>query len=341
MSLGSGTWVGIARRHAHTIPGFETGKHAEWGAFPVSLAALEERVPPMAGLAVAVLAVSTSAILVRWSSAPSVVKAFYRVVFTTALLLPWALGRYRGDFRRMQLRDLGIAGLTGVALALHFAAWFESLNHTSVAASVTLVQTQPLFVAVGAWALLEERLTRRMLAGIFVALFGAAAMSLGDPLLALLGVGTADALAGTGMFGNALALVGAVAAAAYVLAGRSLRQRVSLVPYVVVVYLACAAVLLAIAVAQSAPLVDYPRREWLLFLGMALGPGIFGHTVINWALAHVESGVVSVSLLGEPVGSTVLALLLLPGEIPTPTTIAGGAVVLLGIYITAAARDHD
>ncbi|WP_394325743.1 DMT family transporter [Halolamina pelagica] len=307
----------------------------------MSLAALEERVPPMAGLAVAVLAVSTSAILVRWSSAPSVVKAFYRVVFTTALLLPWALGRYRGDFRRMQLRDLGIAGLTGVALALHFAAWFESLNHTSVAASVTLVQTQPLFVAVGAWALLEERLTRRMLAGIFVALFGAAAMSLGDPLLALLGVGTADALAGTGMFGNALALVGAVAAAAYVLAGRSLRQRVSLVPYVVVVYLACAAVLLAIAVAQSAPLVDYPRREWLLFLGMALGPGIFGHTVINWALAHVESGVVSVSLLGEPVGSTVLALLLLPGEIPTPTTIAGGAVVLLGIYITAAARDHD
>ena len=307
----------------------------------MSLAAIEERVPPMAGLAVAVLAVSTSAILIRWSSAPSVVKAFYRVVFTTALLLPWALGRYRGAFRRMQLRDLGIAGLTGVALALHFAAWFESLNHTSVAASVTLVQTQPLFVAVGAWALLEERLTRRMLAGIFVALFGAAAMSLGDPALALLGIGTADALAGTGMFGNALALVGAVAAAAYVLAGRSLRQRVSLVPYVVVVYLACAAVLLAIAVTQSAPLVDYPRREWLLFLGMALGPGIFGHTVINWALAHVESGVVSVSLLGEPVGSTVLAMLLLPGEIPTPTTIAGGAVVLLGIYITAAARDHD
>ncbi|MFW5935268.1 MAG: DMT family transporter [Halolamina sp.] len=307
----------------------------------MSLAAIEERVPPMAGLAVAVLAVSTSAILIRWSSAPSVVKAFYRVVFTTALLLPWAFGRYRGDFRRMKPQDLGIAGLTGVALALHFAAWFESLNHTSVAASVTLVQTQPLFVAVGAWALLDERLTRRMLAGIFVALFGAAAMSLGDPALALLGVGDADALAGTGMLGNALALVGAVSAAAYVLAGRSLRQRVSLVPYVVVVYLACAAVLFAIAVAQNAPLVDYPQREWLLFLGMALGPGIFGHTVINWALAHVESGVVSVSLLGEPVGSTVLALLLLPGEIPTPTTIAGGAVVLLGIYLTAAARDRD
>lgn len=303
-------------------------------------AALEERVPPMAALAVAVVAVSTSAILIRWSGAPSVVKAFYRVLFTTALLLPWALGRYRGEFRTMELRDLGLAGLTGVALALHFVSWFESLNHTSVAASVTLVQTQPLFVAVGAWALLSERLTRRMLAGIFVALFGAAVMSLGDPLLATLGIGDADALAGTGMLGNALALVGAVTAAAYVLAGRSLRQRVSLVPYVVVVYVACAGVLFAIAVGQNAPLVDYPRHEWLLFLGMAVGPGIFGHTVINWALAHLESGVVSVSLLGEPVGSTVLALLLLPGEIPTPTTVAGGAVVLLGIYLTAAARNH-
>jgi len=295
----------------------------------------------MAALAVAVIAVSTSAILIRWSGAPSVVKAFYRVLFTTALLLPWALGRYRGEFRQMRVRDLGIAVLTGVALALHFVSWFESLNHTSVAASVTLVQTQPLFVAVGAWTLLNERLTKRMLAGIFIALFGAAAMSLGDPLLATLGVTDAEGLAGTGTYGNALALVGALMAAAYVLAGRSLRQRVSLVPYVVVVYLACGAVLLAIAVGQNAPLVDYPRREWLLFLGMALGPGIFGHTVINWALAHVESGVVSVSLLGEPVGSTLLALLLLPDEIPSTMTVAGGTVVLLGIYLTAAARNHD
>ena len=307
----------------------------------MSLAAVEERVPPMAALAVAVVAVSTSAILIRWSAAPSVVKAFYRVLFTTAFLLPWALGRYRGEFRTMELRDLGVAGLTGVALALHFASWFESLNHTSVAASVTLVQSQPLFVALGAWALLDERLTRRMLVGIFVALVGAAAMSLGDPLLAAMGIGSSDGLTGTSTYGNALALVGAVCAAAYVLAGRSLRQRVSLVPYVVVVYVACSLVLLAIAIGQHAPLVDYPRREWLLFLGMAVGPGIFGHTVINWALAHVESGVVSVSLLGEPVGSTLLAMLLLPGEIPTPTTIVGGAIVLLGIYLTANARSRD
>jgi len=296
----------------------------------------------MAALAVAVVAVSTSAILIRWSNAPSVVKAFYRVLFTTALLVPWAVGRYRGEFRRIGARDLLVAGLTGVALALHFVSWFESLRHTSVAASVTLVQSQPLFIAVGAWALLDERLTRRMVVGILVALAGAAAMSLGDPVLAALGLVDAETgLQGTSSYGNLLALGGAVMAAAYVLAGRSLRQRVSLVPYVVVVYLACSAVLLAIAVGQGAPLVDYPRREWLLFVGMAVGPGIFGHTVINWALAHVESGVVSVSLLGEPVGSTLLALLLLPDEVPTPTTVVGGAVVLFGIYLTAAARNDD
>jgi drug/metabolite transporter (DMT)-like permease len=308
----------------------------------VSLAAVEDRVPPMAGLAVAIVAISTSAILIRWSAAPSVVKAFYRVLFTTALLVPWAVGRYRDEFLKIRGRDLLVAGLTGVALALHFVSWFESLRHTSVAASVTLVQSQPLFVAVGAWALLDERLTRRMLVGIFVAIAGAAAMSLGDPLLAALGLLDAEAaaLAGTSSYGNLLALGGAVMAAAYVLAGRSLRQRISLVPYVVVVYVACSAVLLAIALGQGAPLVGYPRREWVLFLGMAVGPGIFGHTVINWALAHVESGVVSVSLLGEPVGSTLLAVLLLPNEIPTPTTVVGGAVVLFGIYLTAAARDH-
>ncbi|MEF8799984.1 MAG: DMT family transporter [Halolamina sp.] len=295
----------------------------------------------MAALAVAVIAVSTSAILVRWSTAPSVVKAFYRVLFTTALLLPWALTRYRSEFRTIRGRDLFVAGLTGVALALHFVSWFESLRHTSVAASVTLVQSQPLFVAIGAWALLDERLTRQMVVGILVALAGAAAMSLGDPVLGALGLVDAEAgLQGTSSYGNLLALGGAVMYAAYVLAGRSLRQRVSLVPYVVVVYVACTAVLLVIAVGQGAPLVDYRRREWLLFLGMAVGPGIFGHTVINWALAHVESGVVSVSLLGEPVGSTLLAMLLLPGEIPTPTTVVGGAVVLFGIYLTAAARGH-
>ncbi|MFC6732511.1 MULTISPECIES: DMT family transporter [unclassified Haladaptatus] len=288
----------------------------------------------MAALAVAIVAVSTSAILVRWSDAPSLIKAFYRVLFTILLLAPVAVTRYRADLRAISGRDLGFASLSGIALALHFATWFESLNWTSVAASVTLVQSQPLFVALGAFFLLSERVTRRTVAGITVALTGMAVMSLGDFL-------TGGAVTGANpLLGNALAVVGAITAAAYVLAGRSLRQRISLIPYVTVVYVVCAVVLLVLSLAEGEPLTGYPTEEWLLFLGMAIGPGIFGHTVINWALAHVESSVVSVSLLGEPVGSTLLALVLL-AEVPTPLTIAGGAVVLAGIYVTTTARNTE
>jgi drug/metabolite transporter (DMT)-like permease len=304
-------------------------------ASDVSFAALERRTPPLVALAVAVVAVSTSAILVRWSTAPSAVKALYRVVFTVGLLLPWALTRYRADFGRLRPADALVAGVTGVALAVHFAAWFESLVWTSVAASVTLVQSQPLFVAVGAWALLDERVTRRRAAGIVVAVAGMVAMSLGDLLSGVALTGQRP------LYGNALAVLGAVAAAGYVLAGRSIRQRVSLVPYVTIVYTACAVTLLALAVWEGHALVGYPPREWLLFAAMAVGPGLFGHTVINWVLAHVDSSVVSVSLLGEPIGSTLLAVLLLPGEVPSVPTVVGGAVVLLGIAVTTTGGPAD
>ena len=285
----------------------------------------------MAGLALAIVAVSTSAILIRWSHAPSIVKAFYRVLFTSLLLLPVAVVRYRDEFRALSRRDLAVATVTGVVLSVHFVSWFESLDWTSVAASVTLVQSQPMFVAVGAYFLLGERVTNRTLLGMGVALVGVVVMSLGG----LLSAAPSDVT----LYGNALAIVGAIAAAGYVLAGRSLRQHVSLVPYVTIVYSVCAVALLAVALFDGAPvaLTAYPPREWALFLAMAVGPGIFGHTVINWALKYVESSVVSVALLGEPVGSSILALVLL-SEVPGPTTILGGAIILFGIYVTATAR---
>ena len=285
----------------------------------------------MVALGVAVLAVSTSAILVRWSDAPAVVLAFYRVLLTTMLVSPFLLTRYRGDLGAFERRDFLVAILTGAALAVHFAAYFESLAWTSVAASVTLVQSQPLFVAIGAFALLRERIGLRKAVGIGTAIAGMIAMSAGE-FLAGAAVEGAHPL-----YGNALAVLGAVMAAIYVLVGRSLRQRVALVPYVLVVYTACTFTLLGVAVIQDLPLSGYGRREWLLFLALAVGPGLFGHTVVNWALEHVESAVVSVSLLGEPVGATTLALVLL-AEAPGPATVAGGLVVLAGIYVTSTAR---
>lgn len=291
------------------------------------------RVSPPLALALSILAISTSAILVRWSTAPSVVVAFYRVLFTLLLLAPVALFRYRADFRALSLRDGAVAAVTGVALAIHFATWFESLDWTSVAASVTLVQTQPIFVALGAFFLLDERVTVRTVGGILLAVVGAAVMSVSDLV-------SGSTFASTALYGNALALVGGVMAACYVLAGRSLRQRVALLPYVTVVYGACTLTLLTFAIVSRDPLTGYPAREWALFVAMAVGPGVFGHTVVNWALAHVESSVVSVSLLGEPVGATLLALLLL-AEVPDTATVLGGTVVLAGILLTARAQRLD
>ncbi|EMA36484.1 DMT family transporter [Halococcus hamelinensis] len=295
-----------------------------------SVVGIERGTLPFVALGVAVVAVSTSAILVRYSAAPSLVKAFYRVLFTTLLLLPFALVRHRDAFARLTRRDWLAAGAGGVALALHFASWFASLELTSVAASVTIVQCQVLFVAAGAAVFLDEFVTRRTVAGMLLALVGIVVLSVGDA--------SGGVVAGSApLVGDALAVAGAAFSAGYVLVGRVLRQRIPLIPYVVVVYSACTVVLLALVLADGAPLTDYPPREWLLFLGMAVGPGVFGHTVLNWALGHLESSVVSASLLGEPVGSALLALVLL-GEVPTPATVVGGMVILAGITVVARAR---
>ncbi|MFB6105228.1 MAG: DMT family transporter [Halobacteriaceae archaeon] len=282
----------------------------------------------MLALGIAVFAVSTSAILIRVSDAPKPAMAFYRVLFTTVLLLPFLRG-HTGAIQRIRRRDLLSAIVAGVALAAHFATWFESVDRTTIAASVTLVQTTPVFVAIGATALLDERPTRHTIAGIAIVAVGSVVMSAGGLL--------ATATVPAPVLGNALAIAGAIMAAAYVLAGRSIRQRVSLIPYVLVVYTVCTTVLLGYVLAVGDPLLGYPPREWLLFLGMAIGPGILGHTVINWSLKYVESSVVSVTLVGEPVGSTLLALAIF-AEVPGIATLVGGAVVLTGIVLTARGR---
>jgi drug/metabolite transporter (DMT)-like permease len=293
----------------------------------------DETVPPMAALALAVLGVSTSAVLVRFSNASSSVVAFYRVLFTLALVAPFALRGQRQAFQQISGRDWLVALGTGLALAIHFVVWFESLAWTSVAASATLVQTQPIFVAMGAVALLGERVDRRTVLGIVIALAGATMLSVTQQ-------GDALPTGGDAVLGNVLAIAGGVMGAAYLLAGRSLRQRLSTVPYVTIVYATCACVLLLVVIARGHPLFGYPAVEWGLFAAMAIGPGLAGHTVVNWALEHVESTVVSVTLLGEPVGATLLAVLLL-GEVPTVQVVGGGLVVLLGIAVTSVSREQS
>ncbi|MDQ3793172.1 MAG: DMT family transporter [Actinomycetota bacterium] len=270
------------------------------------------------GVAVGVLAVSAAAIFIRLADAPAVAVAFWRCTLGVALLLPPALLR-RERFPRG--RDLYAGVASGVALGAHFGFWISSLDHTSVAASVVLVSTQPVFVAILAYALFGERTSLLSFAGILVALAGTAVIA-GD-----------DSVGSAALLGNTLALVGAVTVAIYVLIGRSSRTGgIGVLPYSVVVYSAAALALLPVALLFEVRLWGYSGETWLWLWAITLGPQIMGHTVFNWALRYIEAPVISATTLAEPVVSALLAWLVL-SEKPGAATVVGGAVVLSGLFL--------
>lgn len=287
-----------------------------------------DRSTALGALGVAILAGGSAAILIRWSDAPSVTQVFYRLLFTTAFVAPVALARHREAFGRLSRGDLGVSLATGVVLGIHFVLFFRSVEWTTVAAAVTLTQTHAAFVPLAAYLLLDESVTGRMVAGLAVAFFGVVVLSTG-------GFAGAALLAGQRpLYGNGLALLAGVGFAAYMVAGRSVRQRLHLFPYVTVVYAMATLAVGVIAVAAGVPVVrPYPVEEWLIFLGLAVGPGLLTHTLLNWSLEYVESSLVSASFLAVPAVSTALAFALL-AETPTAATLGGGGVVLAGIYLT-------
>ena len=274
-------------------------------------------------VAVGVLAVSAAAILIRLAEAPAIALAFWRCALGAALLLPPALMR-RERFPRG--RDLYVGVASGVALGAHFGFWISSLDHTSVAASVVLVSTQPVFVGILAYLLFGERTSPLSFAGILAALAGTAVIA-GD-----------DSVGSAALLGNALALVGAVTIAIYVLIGRSSRTGgIGVLPYSVVVYSAAALALLPVALLFEVRLWGYSGETWLWLWAITLGPQIMGHTVFNWALRYVEASVISGTILAEPVVSALLAWLIL-SEKPGVATVVGGAVVLSGLFLLLRGR---
>jgi len=280
-------------------------------------------------LVAAVLGVSLSGPLVRLSNAHPVAIAAWRLAFSLAIVaVPLAAGGSWRQWRTLDARSVGLALVAGVFLALHFWSWMTSVHLTTVAASVVLVNTQPLIVAAMSALWLREPPTSRQWAGIGVAVFGAAIVALPDFTT---GAGASSARP---MLGDGLALVGAVCAASYYTIGRRLRATLDLWAYVALVYGACFVALLAIAFATHVPLAPYPPREYAIFAGLALGPMLLGHTGMNWALRYARAYQVNIVLLGEPIGATLLAALL-PGirERPGVSTIVGGAFVLAGILL--------
>jgi drug/metabolite transporter (DMT)-like permease len=267
-------------------------------------------------LATGVVAASFSAILVRNApGAEPLAISFWRCAAGAAALLPFA--------RRLPSTGakLGLPALSGVFLALHFATWITSLRLTTVAASVLLVSTTPVFVALAAWALWGESPRRRGWVGIGLTLMGSALVAGGD-------------LGGSSLAGNALALAGGATIAGYVLAGRKARRSMGIVEYAVVTYACSAALLGAVCVAAGVPLASYESGTWLALAGLVVGPQLLGHTVINFVLKDIDATTVSVVVMAEPLIATALAYALLD-EVPPALALPGGVVLLAGIYFVS------
>jgi len=278
-------------------------------------------VNPYLAVLVGVFAVSFSALFVRLATAPALMIATYRLLFTFLLLAPYSLFRYRAELVATSWRQRGLAAASGICLALHLVTWFISLHYTSVASSVVLVTTQPIFVVIGSWIFFRERVSRIAMIGGAVALCGSVV------------IGAADFQIGREAFwGDLLALAAAIFVSGYLLIGRRLRGGVSLPVYTFYTYGSSTVALLLTCLVAGTPFAPYPATDWLLFLALAVVCTIFGHTVFNWVLRHVQASVVSVSILGEPLGAILWASIFLR-EYPTLRQAIGGGIIFTGLFI--------
>jgi drug/metabolite transporter (DMT)-like permease len=266
---------------------------------------------------VAVVAISWSAILVRLAAAPALAIAFYRMLFSTAALAPAGL---RAD-RPTAPRDLGLAALAGVLLGLHFAAWISSLDYTSVASSVMLVTTQPLFTAILGPFVLGERVGIRGGGAILFSMAGIALIAGGD-----------FRLGGDALLGDGLAVAGALTASVYFMLGRALRDRIRLSRYLLLVNGAATLVLLVFVLLYRVSLHGFPPLTWLWFVLLAAGPNLTGHGLLNWSVRRLPAFPVNMAVLGEPVLATLYAAFLF-GERPVFLFYPGAGLILAGLLM--------
>lgn len=283
---------------------------------------------PFAALPIGLIAVSFASTLVRLSQgegAPSLVIAMWRVVFAALALTPLVLARHRATLAALKGWQVALAALSGVFLALHFATWITSLEYVSVLTSVTLVTTNSLIVAVATPFLLRERLSRVTLFAIVIAFCGGLIISAaGD-------AGTA-ARQDAPLLGAGLAVAGAFAVAGYYLIGRRLRATLPVLPYIWLTYGSAGAVLAVLVAVNHLPVAGLAPDAYLWMTLTGLIPQLIGHSSFNYALGYLSAAFVSLTVLAEPIISTILAVFLL-GERPIIVQFAGSALILVALYI--------
>lgn len=297
-------------------------------------------ISPILGLSFGILAVSTASIFIRFAQgqAPSLVIAAGRLSIATLLLAPFVMVRSWGELKSLSKRIFGFLILAGIFLGLHFATWITSLEFTSVASSVVLVATSPLWVALLSPIFLKEKISKIVFVGLIVSLLGSAIVGLnsscqfsGDQLRCL----SIESMFGGRVFiGNLLALAGALFSAGYLMIGRKVRNSLSLPVYTFLVYGMAALVLLLMVIVTGKSLVAYSAPTWIWIILLALIPQLLGHSIFNYFLKSLSAAFVSIALLGEPIGTVIMAYLFLH-ESPSLIEIGGGVLILLGIFVAS------
>jgi len=284
----------------------------------------DSRLPYLA-LIVGMFAISTSAILIRWTSDETepLVIGSYRQTFATLLFVPFLIKDKAQELFSLSQVRIGEMVVTGILLGAHFGFFISSVKATSVAASVLLGTCHIIYVAIIGWILFGEGLTRKGIIGTSLALSGIVILFWGD--LAQ-DPGNFD--------GNVLAFISGILAGLYYLGGRKLRKEISLPTYALVVYLSSAITMWIVVIVQDLEYLNIPNSDFQLFFLMALVPTLLGHTMQNWALAFLPAYVVSITLLTEPIGSGILAWHLFE-EVPSLGVFIGGLIVLFGVYMVA------
>ena len=276
---------------------------------------------PIIMIVVGVIGISLSSIFVKYSTAPSAVTAAYRLLWTILLMSPVTFGRreIRQELFHVSVKNLLLSCLSGIFLAFHFTLWFESLHHTSVASSTTIVCTEVIWVSIGYALFLKGRMSLKAVLAIAVTLIGSALIAFAD-----------SSAGGAHLYGDMLSLLAAVAVAAYVLIGRVVRETVSTTVYTYLVYTSCAAVLLVFCAVQGNSLQGYGISGILVGLLLAVFSTLLGHSIFSWCLKYFSPSFVSASKLCEPVVAAILAGFLF-GEAPVMLQLLGGAMIIGGV----------
>ena len=270
-------------------------------------------------LPIGIIAISTASIFTKLCDAPVLIIATYRMILASLMLMPFAY--YKKTWRGWERNEMGWFLLSGLFLSFHFAFWIASLKYTSVASSVVLVTTHPIFVGIGSWLFLKERIGMNLVLGIALSVLGSGLISYGDM-----------GLSKEALMGDGFALLGAIAASGYLLVGRKMRKEQDLFSYIFPVYSAAGLILILLSLIFQKSYWGYSPSTYLFLFLLALVPQLIGHTTFNWALKYLPASMVAITILGEPLGSTILAYFIL-GEGLTTWRVLGGISIFAGILV--------